>query len=300
MQLSIPVRRPVGRFAAAIAREALVCWSFTWGDLTATVIPATTFALAAWAHSGRSAAALPGIVLSCLIYFWLYIYTFNLSNQLTGIEEDRHNKPHRPLVSGLIDERGARWRLFAVTTVFLAAGLALGVVEWTLMWVGAWIFHDQLGGARRWWGKNAAMVAGTVAQLAAAWRIVMPLDASAWTWIAAIAVPLGVLVSLQDLRDVTGDLAAGRRTAVVVLGDRNARWLFGIAFAGYPVALDVLLYRHAGLAAQLLGGIAAAMSLTISWRVLRLRDRHADNITYVLYTCWYCVTLASAIPALAR
>ncbi|WP_330256434.1 UbiA family prenyltransferase [Nocardia sp. NBC_00565] len=281
-----------------LLRELQICWSFTRGDLTATVLPATTFALAAWMSAATPRSALPTVIIWCLSYFWLYIYTFDLSNQLIGIEEDRLNKPHRPLVVGLITPREAWWRLGVTTTAFLTLGAALGVLEWTALWVAAWVFHNHLGGARAAWGKNAAMVAGTIAQLAAAWQIVTPLTAAAWTWILTIAIPLGVLVSLQDLRDIDGDLAIGRRTAVAVVGETACRWFFAAAFTGYPVALYLLLYRHAPTIAMLLGGAGALLSLTIAYRVVRLRSRRADHTTYLLYTLWYCVTLASAVFAL--
>ncbi|WP_167490727.1 UbiA family prenyltransferase [Nocardia terpenica] len=290
----------MGTIASVLVRELTVCWSFTWGDLTATVVPATIFAVAAWGHAGLPATALPAMVLRCIGYFWLYVYTFTLSNQLAGIEEDRVDKPHRPLVVGLITPAGAWWRLAIVSAAFLIAGTVLKVLPWTVLWVAAWMIHDHFGGARVWWGKNAAMVAGTVAQLAAAWQIVTPLTGTAWTWILAVAVPLGLLVSLQDLRDMAGDAAAGRRTAVMVFGDRNSRRMFCLAFAAYPIALYLLLYRHAPLPASVIGVVGVVVALAISYRVVRLRTRRSDNTTYMLYTCWYCVTLASAIPALAR
>ncbi|MGY4102889.1 UbiA family prenyltransferase [Nocardia sp. R16R-3T] len=288
-------RRRVGMLASGLLREFHICWSFSAGDLTATVVPATTFAIAAWVSTHASVASLPQVLAACLIYFWLYIYTFNLSNQLTGIEEDRRNKPHRPLVVGLVTPLGAKWRLVWATSAFLVLGAVLQVLEWTVLWIVACTFHNLLGGARALWGKNAAMVAGTVAQLAAAWQIVTPLTAAAWTWIAAIAIPLGVLVSLQDLRDIDGDMAVGRRTAAVVFGEMACRRFFAAAFAVYPIAIHFLVYRNAPPAAALLGMVAALLSLVIAYRVLRYRNRRADHITYLLYTYWYCLTLASVV-----
>lgn len=285
------------RLVRAPMHEARVCWSFTWGDLSATVLPATTFAVAAWNSTGLPAQSLPTIIAKCLVYFWLYIYTFNLSNQLIGIDEDRINKPHRPLVTGLITPTGARRRLVFVTAAFVLVGALFGVLLWTCLWVAAWTLHNHLGWARTAWGKNAAMVAGTIAQLAAAWQIVTPLTGTAWTWILTIAVPLGVLVSLQDLRDLAGDAEIGRRTAVMVMGERNSRLFFCVAFALYPLATYLALYRSAPTTAQCIGGAAAVLSLAIAYRVVRLRDRRSDNTTYMMYTYWYCITLASAVFA---
>lgn len=305
--MSSIVDRPRPRTCAAVRtvtgptiRELSLCWSFTWGDLSATVVPATIFATAAWSHAHLPVADLPSVLARCVLYFWLYIYTFNLSNQLTGIAEDRVNKPHRPLISGLITPRQAWWRLSITTTAFLTVGTAFGVLEWTLLWTAAWIIHNHLGGAKTWWGKNSAMVAGTIAQLAAAWQIVTPLTPVAWTWILAIAVPLGILVSLQDLRDMGGDIANGRRTAVMVWGVSNSRLLFCIAFAVYPVGLYFLLYQHAPASAVVIGGVACTLSWAIAVRVVRWRTPHSDNITYMLYTYWYCATLVSAVPGVTQ
>ncbi len=292
-----PTDTRIGRLVRAPIHEARICWSFTWGDLSATVLPATTFAIAAWNSTGLPAESLPTVIAKCLVYFWLYIYTFNLSNQLIGIDEDRINKPHRPLVTGMITPTGARRRLVLATVAFLVVGAALGVLLWTSLWVAAWGLHNHLGWARTGWGKNTAMVAGTIAQLAAAWQIVTPLTDTAWTWILTIAVPLGVLVSLQDLRDLAGDAAIGRRTAVMVMGERSSRLFFCVAFAVYPVLTYVALYRGAPAVAQCIGAAAGALSLAIAYRVVRLRDRRSDNTTYMMYTYWYCITLASAVFA---
>ncbi|WP_280441614.1 UbiA family prenyltransferase [Nocardia brasiliensis] len=281
----------------AVGRELRICWAFSAGDLTATVIPATTFAVAGWMSAGAVIWSLPVLLTECLAYFWLYIYTFNLSNQLVGIDEDRLNKPHRPLVTGLVTPNGTRKRLAVTTSVFLVLGAQIGVLEWAALWVGAWLFHNHLGGARTMWGKNAAMVVGTIAQLAAAWHLATPLTATAWTWILSIALPLAVLVSLQDLRDVTGDAAVGRRTAITVFGEYGCRRFFSAAFAIYPPLLYVVLYRDSSTAALTIGTLAATLSYTISYRVIRLRTRRADNTTYLLYTYWYCATLVSAIAA---
>ncbi|WP_054811223.1 UbiA family prenyltransferase [Nocardia arizonensis] len=298
IDLNMPAAPP--RALTVAARELRICWWFTRADLTATVLPASVFALAAAASAGLSAEAAVGVLLRCVPYFWLYIYTFDLSNQLTGIDEDRINKPGRPLVSGLVSVAEARRRLVVTTVAFLALGAVLRVPEWTVLWVAAWVFHNHLGGARLWWGKNLAMVAGVVAQLAATWQMITEPTERTWVWILAIAVPLAGLVSVQDLRDRDGDIAAGRRTLVVVLGETRARVVLAVAFACYPIPLYALLYGDAPTAARVLGAVGALGLAVIAIRVLRRRSPRADHLTYVLYTLWYCLTLVSAIPAFAR
>ena len=53
---------------------------------------------------------------------------FNLSNQYTGAEEDKINKPDRPIPSGLVTVEGARFRWYIVTVLYLIVGLAIGNV----------------------------------------------------------------------------------------------------------------------------------------------------------------------------
>jgi hypothetical protein len=289
--------RGLPRVISAPLRELRNCWSFTWGDLTASVIPASAFTLSAWSHSGQPANKIPHILLSCLVYFWLYMYTFNLSNQLTGIEEDRINKPHRLLVTGAVSVDGARLRLLVTTVAFFSVGQLLGVFWWTVMWVAAWILHNHFGWARNSWGKNIVMAAGAIAQLAAAWQIVTPITPFAWTWLLTLALPVGFLISLQDLRDINGDRAVGRRTAVMAVSETRIRVFLSIAFLLYPVGIHFVLYSksHYSPITLLFEIVTATICITIAYRVVRHCHRRADNLTYMLYTYWYCLTLVSSI-----
>jgi 4-hydroxybenzoate polyprenyltransferase len=75
------------------------------------------------------------------------------------------------------------------------------------------------------------------------------------------------------------------------------RRFFAAAFVIYPIAMHFLVYRNAATVTALIGAAAALLSFVIAYRVLRWRDRRADHTTYLLYTYWYCLTLASAVFA---
>src|SRR5690349_21061158 len=95
---------------AAIERELRLTWGFVRYDLSSTVVPATLAMVAAARAEG---GVRPGTIVLGAIYFLLFVYAFAVSNQIIGVEEDRRNKPDRPLPAGMVALRGAwmRWVL---------------------------------------------------------------------------------------------------------------------------------------------------------------------------------------------
>ncbi|MCS6881395.1 MAG: UbiA family prenyltransferase [Oscillochloridaceae bacterium] len=288
------------RWLEAARSEAVLHWKFNRYDVAATFIPGLLFVLAAW-HVGQADwMALPSTLLWGALYFWLYCSVFCISNQLAGEHEDRLNKPDRPLPSGLVTRRGAWARWFVVMGLFALAGWRLGVLEWALLWQTVLTLHNQGGWSRHYATKNLAMVLGAIAQLAAAWQMVRPLTPTAWDWILVLALPLLTHVSLQDLRDVAGDRAVGRRTLPIVFGEWPSRLFLAGAFAALPLATHFVLLAPLGPRPDVvaLDVLLAAFCLVIAGRILWLRYPAADHRTYMLYNYWYCFTLAAAIVVL--
>src|SRR4051794_9385836 len=94
-------------FVRALRHEAQVSWHFIAGDISSSVVPPMLFVLAASASQLTSFSSASWAIAHGLLYFWLFVYMFCLSNQIAGIAEDRINKPQRPLVQGLVSYRGA-------------------------------------------------------------------------------------------------------------------------------------------------------------------------------------------------
>lgn len=277
--------------------ELLLSWLFIKSDISATLVPTFLFTIAAWRSTSDSLYDLVAALVSGLIYFWLYVLTFCLSNQLVGVDEDRINKPYRPLVVGLVSYRGALLRWFGLMLMFSAVGWWLDVLEWTLLWQIGSMLHNFAGWSRHWFGKHLLMGGGVVAGLIPAWEFAAPLTITATRWIVVLACVVMLLVAIQDLRDTAGDRAIGRRTFPIVFGDWTTRLTLGVGFALLPVAVSWALMAPAGLSWPMLMCNAAltALSLLISARVLLYRTCHADHYTYTLFTYWYCCAMASAI-----
>lgn len=295
MQLAEAVGWP--RF---ILRELWVSWRFIGGDVSSAVIPPLLFLVAAAGHGGLGVGEVVGAVGRGLLYFWLFTYAFNLSNQLVGVEEDRVNKPHRPLVRGEVTVRGTRRRWWVCMALLSLVGWGFGVWEWALLWQVILVVHNEAGAARRWWAKNLLIALGVVTQLAAAWELVGPLTAETWRWIAVLASVVFLLVSLQDLRDLEGDRASGRKTFPLVFGEKPTRYVLAALFGLLPLVIHEALMKPLGLTPVVVASDVglALVSWVIAVRVVGWRTPRADHRTYLLFTYWYCLALLSTIVVL--
>ncbi|KAJ7113784.1 UbiA prenyltransferase family, partial [Mycena epipterygia] len=201
--------------------ELRVFWDFTWRDWSTSLISGTMCTIAAL----RSLEAVPSStvitksLIRSLIYFFLYIYTFTIANQINGVNEDRINKPDRPLCSGRVSLQGAYIRWYVTTTAYLVVGAVWGVLPWTALWVFISIYTCFYGGDKHWTTKNLLFISvGTLCQLRAAWGLVAPIDSCQRQWALLLSVLFGIVINVQDMRDVEGDKIARRRTLPVVLG----------------------------------------------------------------------------------
>ncbi|MFO0576219.1 MAG: UbiA family prenyltransferase [Polyangia bacterium] len=281
----------------ALAFELRLSWSFIWRDLSTTMLPALLFMAAALkTRADLSAPALTLALLKWALYFWLYIYTFCLADQIAGVEEDRINKPDRPIASGLVTRPGAvrRWCLYSL--IFLVAGALFGVAHWALLWLLASVLHNFCGWDKNWFTKNnVVMPLGFLAEVGAAWQLVAPLSPIAWRWLVVGALVVSMTAAIQDFRDVRGDRLTGRRTLPIVLGDHRARLVMCLSFASMCLLMHVALWGGSGLKGILCDLWFCGLALYICGRLLIYRTARADDTTYMVYTYWYCSILASAV-----
>lgn len=280
----------------ALVPELRLSYAFIRRDLSSAFVPAILFTAAALKATSAPTMDLLAAMGRASLYFWLYTYTFCLSNQIVGVEEDRLNKPDRPIPAGMTSRSGAlvRWAIASIALVLV--GWWFGVAMWAILWLAVSIAHDFLNLSKCWVLKCVIMSVGVVAQLAAAWAMVTPLTSLAHTWIVVIALLIFPTVSLQDLRDMAGDRRLRRKTLPLVAGDRLTRTLLSVCFALQPLVVHFgLMAPFGGPLAVLCESITAAVSLVIAARILLHRHPAADHETYLLYTCWYCLLLVCAV-----
>ncbi|OUL20286.1 hypothetical protein BV372_32850 [Nostoc sp. T09] len=285
------------RICRNLLYELFLMWQFIWRDYSSALLPGLLFLIAAWKVNLLSLNELPLQIGRGIIYFWLYILSFCIANQIVGIEEDKLNKPNRPLVTGLVSVHGAFIRWVVSMILFSLVGWWFGVLEWALLWQICIILNNFGSWDKHWITKNIIMGVGTIAQLAPAYQLVAPLSPIAWRWILMLAGVWLTISAVQDLRDIEGDRAIGRNTLPIAFGETASRVILSLGFALLPFATHLLLMMPVGITVKvLLCDIGlAVLSLTVAGRIIFYRSPQADHRTYMLFTYWFCLTLASAI-----
>lgn len=280
-----------------LGREVRLVRAVIARDLSASLYPALLFMVSASIVSASPGGRILAALAKGTLYFSLYLYCFCMSNQISGLAEDRINKPDRPLVTGALDLPGA-WRRWIIAMVlFPVVGLALGGVRlagWALLWEVVLIGYNFLGLDRHWFNKNVVFISvGTVAILAPAWQLAATGDTIPWTWVLSVSLSFGVTLQLQDLRDVEGDRRVGRKTLPLDVGDAPARWITaGCIGVLLPAAMHVVMAVQTTPAA-LWEGALLALNLVVAVRTLRRRSAASDHRTYKLHTYWFCLVLLS-------
>ncbi|MFO0604638.1 MAG: UbiA family prenyltransferase [Polyangiales bacterium] len=284
-----------------MTRELAVSWRFVRNDVWAGLVPGVAFTFAAARSGGASLGGVLRPLAVSAVYFWLYLYGHTLANQLVGVEEDRINKPDRPIPAGLVTPRGAAVRLAATVALFLAYAGAAGALRWAALWVVTFLLLN-FWGHRHWFFKNSLpMGVGALAMMGGAWELARPLTPTAWRVMLTVAGFVSATSPLQDLRDVAGDLVLRRRTLPVAIGELPARVVLAVAVVAWlPVAWRFLVAPAPdGAAARGFALALAALSLHVAWRLLRRRGPAEDHTTYRRYEYLYGLYVASAL-AFAR
>ncbi|OOF98455.1 hypothetical protein ASPCADRAFT_205674 [Aspergillus carbonarius ITEM 5010] len=283
-----------------LSRELQLCYGFVRRDLGTGLLPVPGFTLASLLYRKAAREEMIPAIAVAFLYGFLYLYTFVVSNQITGVSEDKINKPDRPIASGAESLRAAKIRYWVLTAMYLALGHALGVSEWALLWIVTTIAHNPLGFSNFGPTKDLCMGLGCIAQLKAAWAIGGSPPDMGWEWIKVITLYMLWPIPLQDLRDVPGDLAAGRRTTPILLGDLPARLYIsaGIIVSQFLlIKYRILEYRY-DTSTIVLSAALVLMTIGCIFRLFAFRSLTSDRFSYWLYTVIYvfqplsaCITL---------
>nr|WBQ21661.1 hypothetical protein [Myrothecium sp.] len=311
-------------FPSRILAYAYSLWLFTFSDLKTIVIPSTVFGIAnaratrsyhgdhqydpASSWVGDSLVRLP------IVFFWLWIHLlpFNVSNQrdLESIEEDRINKPWRPLPSGRMSRREAGfiivtfYILAQLYSLWLGTGLVQGAV---LVLLGTW--YNSLGGADcNPFVRNLINSLGYTCFITGAleaatnkplfFLLLMSRPTPFWlvlmaNWVAIIAGIVFTTVHSQDMEDQVGDAARQRRTVPLAIGDAPARWVL----AAWMVLWGVLCpaFWNAAMLARI---VCTMLAWVVALRSLLMRDVDSDKRTFAIWNSWMAIVYA--LPLTAR
>lgn len=287
-----------------ILHEFHVLWKFINNDIWDTILPSLLAFFTAWLYSVHSWKDLPQHLILSLIYACLYIYTFCLSNQINSVEEDRINKPYRPLPTGLVSRRSTIHRIIAYNIIYLVIAYLLGIFWISIGWQIVSCLLNIWGWSNHWITKNLfGMTIGTFLLLSAQWAIASPgegISLNTYLYFTFISLWAGASLPIQDLRDEEGDRKMGRKTLTIALGNRNGRllmiWEYLLISPGIFLAAMLTQVTISELFNQPVSFVIFVVELLIHWliayRLWFYQSPKADDKTYHIFVYLFC----SALP----
>jgi 4-hydroxybenzoate polyprenyltransferase len=230
----------------------------------------------------------------------------NALNQITDLNIDRLNKPHRVLPSGQMSLRAAwRWTLcfYGLSLVAVYPVIPEPEWTWTQRWLAPWWQHhtfwlyavaalftlvyslESFGRTKRLtFGANVtiAIPRGWLLKVAG-WSVLGPISVIE-PWLIGLCFFLFLLgaASTKDFSDMRGDQAGGCRTLPLVFGVKKAAWMiapfFVVPWLVIPVCLAPLLWgKPAWLSGNPLALFLFGLTLTVwglytAWTLLKDPD----------------------------
>ncbi|KAG1732896.1 UbiA prenyltransferase family-domain-containing protein [Suillus paluster] len=199
-----------------ISGHIMTLFLFTKSDILTTLLPITLFALAAAPH--LHATRIPDTI----IWIWMHLLKFDISNQIQDPDEDKRNKPDRPLPAGRITPQNAadlRWLLVPVCLFFSATSYGRQTLAASVCFEAFSIWYNEFGGNKTGLSKNlltaigytclevgATIVAGSSPRIDS-------ISARAMVFSCAV---FATTLHAQDFKDEEGDRFTGRRTLVTL------------------------------------------------------------------------------------
>ncbi|KAJ5203203.1 hypothetical protein N7449_005282 [Penicillium cf. viridicatum] len=222
----------------------------------------------------------PRLLVDLSVSAMAYGYTFDIINQTMSVDEDRINKPYRPIPAGLLSLKQAKVRLFlSVCLSPLIIGALAG--PWAAFWIICWIawvtFCYVWPKANNWFFRNAFSALGHIFLLRLMNEIVyshFPIVNTRFDLDVVNAALAMVTVHVQEFHDVEGDRKSGRRTLPLLLSEKGVVVLRQVTATIFIISSGIILIWGfnicpAGglLDVHFLGLLFAAASLLTAVRV---------------------------------
>ncbi|KAJ7041046.1 hypothetical protein C8F04DRAFT_1177609 [Mycena alexandri] len=255
----------------AIHHELRVFWYFTWRDWSMSVVP------------GMIEVVIQSLARS-FIYFLLFIYNFDIANQINGVSEDRINKPDRPLSSGLVSLQGAYIRWYITTAVHLVLAAAWNVLPWAALWVFITIYTSFYGGDKHWTTKNLLFMQP------GAWSRPLPRASGGGPFCSASFLESSpvyrICVTLRAIK------SQGRRTLPILMGS-NFRWIMPTIICAAPaICWRLEFLRHTHWLVGYCGVLLTLSMFYMAYRVVQGYSPKYHHKTYMILTYIYCGCIA--------
>ena len=117
---------------------------------------------------------------------------------------------------------------------------------------------------------------------------------TAYPWLVLLTAVVLTTGHVQDLQDLEGDTASGRKTLPVLIGEARARWSILLPVACW-MAVVPLFWSCGGFSSLIVLGLGG----TVVGRLAKGNDTpQGYKTTFKLWTCW--VVMMYCLPLFAR
>jgi len=264
-----------------LSKHATTLFYFTKSDIKTTVIPVTMFATFASPIQSKSD------LLQVICWVWLHLLQFDLSNQCIGVEEDKLNKPDRPIPSGRISLENAwrlRWALIPICVAYSALYstplvlTSLGIALLTIV-------YNELGvHAGHWMGRNLSIALDYgLFELGATYVGGVNKGTVDTSGLYAVLISISILATtyhVQDFKDHDGDRAIGRKTFPIV-HPVLSRWQIFIAMMLWSLAVSYFWQLN-----MMETSIIFVLGAYVGLRFFIRKDRRKDQVSFYWYNIW--------------
>lgn len=231
-----------------------------------------------------------------LLHSALFALAFAISNQHlpSAIIEDTGSKPWRPIPAGRISPSNARILSYAfgLANLLLAFFLGREVFGAMVAQIALSLAYNDLGLSERGFWIRDLVNAGNMTS----WLVASSLVAAgpsarlsgeqAARWFGVLGLITYTTLSVVDFHDLPGDLACGRVTLPIWLGEEKARWFVSSLVLAWSVLAPRLWctdgIRRGGLA-LLIGGYIVRILLGLGGRGKRRNDAALRHWWYIWY-----------------
>ena len=271
-------------------------WLFTASDFKVLVGSCTMFGVSsAVANSVFDRETLPlAFVLgrTPMVAFWLWtmLLPFNIGNQrrFNAIQEDRINKPWRPMPSNRIQPSPVGKVLLLSYVLAIGVSFCLGGMWQCLALIGLdYSYNDLGGGDRSFLMRNLLNGCAFLCYNSGALEIALGATSESiynpttWRWLMMTSAIVISTIHTQDLADQAGDKLTKRSTLPVMVGDKTSRWLVGIPVALWAYAVCTFWELDVGRCLPLL-----LVDGVLVIRVLCKTSVSDDVITWKVWAGW--------------
>lgn len=279
--------------------HAYTLWLFTFSDLKTIVIPKTAFGVITLLSGPiLTASPRPGwlTVVRCLpmilMWTWLNLLPLAMNNEhrQDDVEEDKKNKPWRPIPAGRLSIEETKYLMLASYVAAILESACFGALpECLALVVQGWIYNELGAANDSYLTRNVLNATGYMTFAAGAAKVACihsgtAVRKEAYPWFLLLSLVIATTIQLQDVYDQEGDSARGRRTVPLVLGDGAARLSVGLPIAVWSLLCPAFwrLDARGFVLPVILGAV-------VIFRLFSYRGVSADKTSFKIYNVWVVV-----------